>query len=322
MLKKILPCLVFLVSIHTIKAQSFTEEKVMLPTDNGELGGILMFPENTRKVPVVLIIQGSGPTDKDGNSAVLPGKNNSLRLLAESLAKAGIASLRFDKRGLGLSQSAGKAESELTFDDFIQDARSWLAFLKADKRFKRIGVAGHSQGSLIGMQVAMDKRVSAFASIAGPSLSIGETLMTQIKSNPYNPPNVIQEAQEIIDTLEGGELVEEVPSYLQTIFRSSIQPFMISWMKYNPVDEINRLDMPILVINGSTDLQVSVEDAQRLQISNPLAKLVIIDGMNHVLKDVSANRTENMAAYSNEELPLNAEFERSIVSFFKAYLIK
>lgn len=322
MIKKIFACLVFLVFIHALKAQSFTEEQVELPTNRGALGGVLMFPEGTRKVPVVLIIQGSGPTDKDGNSAALPGKNNSLKLLAESLAEAGIASLRFDKRGLGLSQSAGKAESELSFDDFIQDAESWLAFLKADKRFKRIGVAGHSQGSLIGMQVALDKRVSAFASIAGPSLSIGETLMTQIKSNPYNPPNIIQEAQDIVDTLEKGQLVEEVPSYLKTIFRSSIQPFMISWMKYDPVDEINRLKMPILVINGSTDLQVSVEDAQRLHISNPKAKLVIIDGMNHVLKDASANRSENMATYSNAELPLNSAFEKSIVSFFKECLIK
>lgn len=322
MIDKFLLSLIFLVFMNAVNAQSFTEEQVQLPTNKGELGGVLMLPKNSRKVPVVLIIQGSGPTDKDGNSAALPGKNNSLKLLAESLADAGIASLRFDKRGLGMSMSAGKPESDLIFDDFVYDAKSWLAFLKEDKRFKRIGVAGHSQGSLIGMQVALDKKVTAFASIAGPSLSIGETLMTQIKSNPYNPPNVVQEAQEIINKLEEGELVDEVPSYLKSIFRSSIQPFMISWMKYNPVDEINRLNMPILVINGSTDLQVSVEDAQRLQISNPKAKLLIVDGMNHVLKNASANKAENMATYSNAELPLNEEFETSIVSFFKKYLIK
>ncbi|NVJ46579.1 MAG: alpha/beta hydrolase, partial [Cytophagia bacterium] len=83
---------------------------------------------------------------------------------------------------------------------------------------------------------------------------------------------------------------------------------------------IEKLEIPILVIAGSTDLQVTVEDAQRLQIANPNAELKVIDGMNHVLKNSSAETNENMASYSNPKLPLNTEFKASINSFFTKYL--
>ena len=103
-----------------------------------------MLPEGKKKqkVPVVMIIQGSGPTDKDGNSAGIPGKNNSLKMLAEALAEEGIASLRFDKRGMGLSQSAGKEEQNLSFDDFVADASQWFDYLAEQKRFTKVGIAG------------------------------------------------------------------------------------------------------------------------------------------------------------------------------------
>lgn len=300
----------------SISAQSFYEENIEIKTVNGTLGGTLTLPEGKRRMPAVLIIQGSGPTDKDGNSAMLPGKNNSLKLLSESLAKAGIASLRYDKRGMGLSSGAKVSENELTFDDFVSDADQFLQFLIKDKRFKKVGVAGHSQGSLIGMLISQKNKVKAFASIAGPSLSIDETLLMQIKANPYNPPQLVDEAKNITASLKKGVEVEEVSTYLQSVYRPSIQSFMMSWMKYDPTEEISKLDMPVLVIHGSTDLQVKIEDAQRLQISNELAEIEIIKGMNHVLKDATAKPIENNATYSDPKLPLNTEFESKIVSFF------
>lgn len=320
--------LVFITSIllcfvSSIHAQGYEEDTVFIVSKGHRLGGVIMFPEGKqKKLPVVLIIQGSGPTDKDGNSAALAGKNNSLKLLAEVFADNGIASLRFDKRGLSLSQESAMPEDELTFDDFVSDANAWLDYLISDKRFKQIGIAGHSQGSLIGMRLAQNKPVVAFASIAGPSLTIDETILAQIKANPFNPANIVKEAKEIFSKLRNGETVEKVPPYLMSVFRPSIQPFMMSWMKYDPLIEIEKLDMPILVITGSTDLQVTVEDAQRLQIANPKAELKVIDGMNHVLKNSSAMANENVASYSNPDLPLNLEFEAAISSFFKANLRK
>lgn len=321
MSRLVLITLLFLGLAHFMHAQSYAEDTVFINADGNKLGGVIMFPEGKQKrLPVVLIIQGSGPTDKDGNSAALAGKNNSLKLLAETLADNGIASLRFDKRGLGLSQESAMPEEQLTFDDFVSDANAWLAFLNNDKRFRRIGIAGHSQGSLIGMRLSQNNAVSAFASISGPSLTIDETIMTQIKSNPFNPANIVKEAKDIFARLRQGEAVENIPPYLMSVFRPSIQPFMRSWMKYDPLVEIEKLDMPILVIAGSTDLQVTVEDAQRLQIANPNATLKVIDGMNHVLKNSSAEANENTASYSNPNLPLNEEFQQAISSFFKTYL--
>ena len=308
-------CILFVST--ALKSQNFREEEVFLNSGQGDLGGVILFPEShNKKLPVVLIIQGSGPTDKDGNSAALAGKNNALKLLAEALAANGIASLRYDKRGIGMSRKAGKSEETLTFDDFINDASLFLDYLIEDKRFKKIGIAGHSQGSLVGMKIAQGKKVKAFASIAGPSLSIDETLKEQLKANPYNPPKLLEEANSILASLKSGEQVPDVSPFLQTVFRPSVQPFMISWMQYDPTDEISKLDMPILVINGSTDLQVSVADAQRLHISNPKAELVIVNGMNHVLKDSSAQPMENNATYSNPDLPLNAKFRKSVCDFF------
>lgn len=308
-------CFILVLSTESL-SQSFFEEPLYIKTETGDLGGILSIPDGCKRCPAVLIIQGSGPTDKDGNSAVLKGKNNSLKLLSESLNEAGIATLRYDKRGVGMSSRALIAEKDLLFDQFVKDADLFLERLFLDKRFRKIGVAGHSQGSLIGMLISQKRKVKAFASVAGPSFSIDETLLTQIKANPYNPPQLLEEAENITASLKNGIEVQEVSPYLQSIYRPSIQPFMMSWMKYDPTEEISKLKCAIMVINGSTDLQIHVEDAKSLKASNEKAQLVIIKGMNHVLKDAPANAIESNASYTNPDLPLNPEFKEKITSFF------
>ncbi|MBO3697041.1 S9 family peptidase [Roseivirga sp. E12] len=312
----------FIISSSVCSAQSFQEEEVILPVENGNLGGVIMMPEGKKKqkFPAVLIIQGSGPTDKDGNSAGVSGKNNSLKMLAEALAEQGIASLRFDKRGMGLSQSAGKQEQNLIFDDFVSDAGLWFDYLTKQKRFTKIGIAGHSQGSLIGMLVAQNKPTAVFVSIAGPSLNIGETIMGQLKSNPANPPAIIDEAKNIMDELKKGNKVADIPSYYASLFRPSIQPFMSSWLKYDPQEEFKKLSVPSMVVNGTTDIQVTMDDANRLKSANPDARMIIIDGMNHVLKNAPAERSANIATYSNPDLPLNPDFKLVVTSFFKEHL--
>jgi len=313
--------LLFALTFSVSNAQSFREEEVILPVENGNLGGVIMMPEGKKrqKFPIVLIIQGSGPTDKDGNSAGA-GKNNSLKMLAEALAEQGIASLRFDKRGMGLSQSAGKQEQNLVFDDFVSDAGLWFDYLAKQKRFTKVGIAGHSQGSLIGMLVAQEKPAANFVSIAGPSLGIGETIMGQLKSNPANPPAVIDQAKNIMDELKKGNKVSDIPSYFASLFRPSIQPFMSSWLKYDPQEEFKKLSIPTMVVNGTTDIQVSMDDANRLKTAKPDTRMIIIDGMNHVLKNAPKERNANIATYSNPDLPLNPDFKLVVTSFFKEHL--
>lgn len=322
MKNSILICLLLLGSISFSNAQSYQEEEVTLAVENGNLGGLIMLPEGKKrqKIPVVLIIQGSGPTDKDGNSAGIQGKNNSLKMLAEALAESGVASLRFDKRGMGLSQSAGKQEQNLIFDDFVTDASLWFDYLAKQKRFTSIGIAGHSQGSLIGMLVAQEKSATAFVSIAGASLSIGETIMGQLKANPANPPAIIDEAKGIMDELKKGNKVSTIPPYFASLFRPSIQPFMSSWLKYDPQEEFKKLSIPSMVMNGTTDIQVSIEDANRLKAAQPDAQIIILDGMNHVLKNAPDERSANIATYGNPDLPLHNSFKSIITSFFKDQL--
>src|SRR5690606_11236335 len=117
--------------------------------------------------PVVLIIAGSGPTDRDGNSPLLPGQNNSLRLLAEGLAQRGIATLRYDKRGIAESANAELREADLRFNTYVDDAAALLSRLHDDARFSRVSVVGHSEGALIAVMAAQKAAVDAIVSIAG-----------------------------------------------------------------------------------------------------------------------------------------------------------
>src|SRR5262249_19557543 len=143
------------------------EQPIALTTSTGAISGTLVMPAATGKVPVVLIIAGSGPTDRNGNSPALPGRNNSYKMLAEALAADGVASVRYDKRGIAESKAAAAREADLRFEMYVDDAAAWVNQLRADPRFSRVIVAGHSEGSLIGMLAAANAKADAFVSIAG-----------------------------------------------------------------------------------------------------------------------------------------------------------
>lgn len=307
----------FLLVVATLPcfAQSdsiFSESPLLLHTATGDIAGTLTYPIGLKKMPVALIHAGSGPTDRDGNNPVM--QNNSLRMLAHALAQAGIASLRFDKRGLGESKGAAIAEADLRFEDLVQDAAGWLDLLAKDPRFSQRFLIGHSEGSLIGMMAAAG-RADAFVSLAGPGRPAAQVLKEQFAAQP---PMVRDAANGILDSLEAGHAVRQVPPYLVSIFRPSIQPYISSWFKYDPAKELAKLTIPILVVQGTSDIQVSVDDARRLHNGNPTARLQLMDGMNHVLKSYAGNnRQENLATYSKPQLPLHPELVTAIVAFFR-----
>jgi pimeloyl-ACP methyl ester carboxylesterase len=288
------------------------EEAVKVETPTGNLYGTLLFPQTKRKVPVVLIISGSGPTDRNGNSPVFKGPNNSLKLLAEGLAAHGIASLRYDKRGIGETgkemlldaQKANKLpnEADLRFDAYIDDAVLWGRKLRNDKRFSSVTIAGHSEGSLIGIVAARRIRADRFVSIAGAGRPAQQILLEQLKLQLT--PELLKQTEEILNQLAVGQTVASVPSALNALFRPSIQPYMISWLRYDPTKEIAVLTAPALIVQGTTDAQVSVDDAKRLATAKSTAKLLIIEGMNHVLKQVSGYGQKQVASYSDPTLPV------------------
>lgn len=212
------------------------ERSVVLNTSTGALKGKMVTPNQESGYPVVLIIPGSGPTDMDGNSAALPGKNNSLKYLAEGLAGKGIASLRYDKRGIASSASAGKDEYSMRFEDGIKDARGRIDYLSRDKRISGIYVLGHSEGALVGMAASVDNpKVKGYISVAGAGRPAYEIVEEQMAGQP----EVIRDMVKSINaSLKEGKLVPDVPIGLQSLFRSSVQPYMISWYTYNPQEII------------------------------------------------------------------------------------
>lgn len=311
-LKTLLFCC--LLSVHTFAATDTLKQSkpIVLETKTGRIRGTIVIPESKAPVPIVLIISGSGPTDRDGNNTYM--KNNSLKMLAEELLKNNIASVRYDKRGIAESADAGPAEKDLRFDNYVDDAAAWISLLKADKRFSKVIVAGHSEGSLIGMIAAKKAGADAFISIAGAGHSADVILKEQLKSQPES---VTRLCYPIIDTLKKGKTTDSVPQMLYMLFRPSVQPYMISWFKYDPQAEIAKLTIPVLILQGTTDIQVSEDDAKALFNANKKAEYHLIPGMNHVLKEAEADRQKNMATYSNPELPVKEELVRDIAEFVK-----
>lgn len=291
------------------------ETPITLDTPTGQLAGTLELPVGADKPRVALLIAGSGPTDRDGNSSMIPGRNDSLKLLAAGLADAGIATVRYDKRGIGGSHAAGSAESALRFEMFVDDAAAWIARLKADPRFASVAVIGHSEGSLIGMLAARQADAAAFVSIAG--IADGASTLMRKQLEGKLPPELEKESERILLSLESGAIVDPVPPALATLFRPSVQPYLISWFKYVPAQRIAELTMPVLVVQGNTDIQVDVVQANRLHGARPGAKLAIIPGMNHVFKHVRAVPELQVASYGDPSLPVSPLLVKSIADFLQ-----
>ena len=193
----------------------------------------------------------------------------------------------------------------------MSDVKQWIALLKKDKRFTRIIIAGHSEGSLIGMCAA--EEADKFISISGA----GEPIATTLKKQLEKQPDTIKHLSNIIiDSLSNGHEVKNVPLLLFSLFRPSVQPYMISWFKYNPVAEIAKLKIPVLIIQGDKDLQVSEENAHKLHEAYPRSKLAVLQNMNHVLKTVSDEK-DNYKSYKDADRPLHPELIDKIVSFIK-----
>ncbi|MCH1921503.1 lysophospholipase [Shewanella sp. A3A] len=308
-MKTLIATALFIASSSALASPSETE--VTLATTTGALTGSLIKADNDQGT-VALIIAGSGPTDRNGNNAQM--QNNSLQLLAEGLATQGISSLRYDKRGVAASLDAGPSETDLRFSTYVDDAVLWLDYLRQQQHFKKLVIIGHSEGSLVGILAAQQTPVSKLVSIAGVGDSAAKIIRVQLEAQPEV---VKQQASPILAKLEQGETVAEVPTMLNALFRPSVQPYLISWFQYDPAKEIAKLQLPLLVLQGSHDIQVDVQQATLLADANPRAQKVIIDGMNHILKLAPQDRQANIQTYNNPELPLADKVVSTISEFIK-----
>ena len=312
-MKSLLVLFVLLFAPQLLRAEPAT-----LQTPSGVLYGTLELPRCpcNKAVPVALFIAGSGATDRNGNTLALGGANNSLQYLAEGLAARGIASLRTDKRGVGQSAKAAVNESELRFNTYIDDAVLWARQLRRDKRFSTLTIVGHSEGSLIAMIAARQMHADAFVSIAGIGRPAGQVLLEQLK--PQLTPELQKQAQEIVLSLTQGKTVAPIPPVLNSLFRPSVQPYLISWFQLDAAQEIRKLSVPVLIVQGTTDIQVKVEDAKLLLAAQPKAKLLVIDGMNHVFKAVSGDRAAQISSYADATLPVVSRLVEATSQFIQS----
>lgn len=292
---------------HTI-----AQRPISLTTEQGSLHGTLLRPQSERPLPVALLIAGSGPTDRDGNNPD-GGHNDSLKRLAQALAKHGIASVRYDKRGVAASRAATPDERDLTVEQYVADAAAWGQLLKADSDYSRLILIGHSEGALIASLAAPAADADALISIAGSSRPIDQVLREQLHYRL--PPKLLAHSNRLLDSLLSGQPSDTVPDELQVLFRPSVQPYLISLFRHDPSEAFARLRIPALIVQGSHDIQVGVADAEALKAAKPDAQLAIIAGMNHVLRIVAPDFRAQLASYDNPRLPLARLLTERIVSF-------
>lgn len=294
-------------------APEVTYEELVIPvSDSGELKVALQMPtEVSGPVPVAIIIAGSGATTKDGNSAA--GENNSYKMLAENMAAKGLATIRYDKRGIGENTGLMAKEEDLTLNTYAQDVESIIKEMKADSRFSTVHLIGHSEGSLVGMVAATTTKVDSVISLAGAGRPIDDILVEQLTAQL--PEDLLNESKKILTSLKKGEQVKSVPESLASLFRPSVQPYLISWLQYDPAEVLKALDVETLIIQGKNDVQVKVTDAERLSAAKPSAQVLYFDKMNHVLKDAPTDLAGNMATYANPTLPLTEGLVDEISAF-------
>jgi pimeloyl-ACP methyl ester carboxylesterase len=301
------------------RAEKISARPIQLETKAGKIDGTLDLPAGAGPFPVVIIITGSGPIDRDGNA---PGvKNDSLKQLGQGLAGKGIAALRYDRPGVGKSAAIGPKEVDYRFEMLVEDVVGWIKLLRKDTRFSHVGVVGHSQGSLVGMIAARQGKADAFVALAGCGRPTAEVLRWQFGKNL--PTRALKDrGNQVIDELVAGRTVADIPKGLEDI-RPSVQPFLISLFKYDPAREIARLEVPVMIVQGTTDLQTPVEEAKILAKAKKDAQLCIIESMNHTLKKTTATSAFwQWSAYNDPSIPLAPMLVENVSAFLTKSLAR
>lgn len=278
----------------------------------GALAGTLLSAND--RDPVVLIVPGSGPTDRDGNSP-MGVATDAYRLLAEALAEEHIATVRIDKRGMFGSAGAGDPNA-VTRADYVADIHAWIDAIREARGSDCVFLLGHSEGALM-VSLAAEGRedVCGLILVAGMGRRMGEVIREQLTVNPANAP-LLDQAMAALAELEAGRQVDVSAMHpaLVPLFAPQVQDYLIATLTLDPVEAVNRANKETLIVQGKTDLQVSVEDARLLNRARK-TKLQLIDGMNHVLKEAPADRAANLATYADPSLPLAPKLVRRIEDF-------
>lgn len=291
--------------------------EVTVPGPQGPLAGTLLDPG--KDTPAILIIPGSGPTDRDGNNP-LGVKGGVYRQLAEALAAMGVATLRIDKRGMFGSKGAIADANDVTIAAYAADAHVWVDMLRKRTGRSCVWLLGHSEGALVALQAAQDSAgICGLILVSGAGRPLGEVIRAQLRANPANAP-LLPQGEAALDQLEAGQRVPAatLPAPLQSLFNERVQGYLIDMFRHDPAKLIAAVKLPVLIVQGDRDIQVSVADAELLKAVQPAATLKLMPGINHVLKPVaSEDRAANVATYGNADLAISPVVPETIAAFVR-----
>ncbi len=309
-----------LTSAFAAPAHPASEREITAPGPNGPLGGTLAQADGENS-PIVLIIPGSGPTDRNGNGP--SGLNtDTYRMIADGLRSSGVSSLRIDKRGLFGSRSATDNPDMVSLDIYGEDVRSWISVISQTIGAPCVWLLGHSEGGLVALNhaAAFPDGICGLLLAAVPGRPLADVLRDQLAQNPANAP-ILGQAHRAISALEAGRRlsVADLHPALQALFRPGVQDFWIDLFSFNAPDALRTYGGPVLILQGTNDVQVGLTDSDALLSANGSAERVLLENANHVLKDVrSADYFENLRTYANPEIPLHPAVVKAIVEFIKA----
>ncbi|UUR07195.1 alpha/beta hydrolase [Sphingomonas glaciei] len=278
------------------------------------LAGTLLKPVGKSRAAMI-IIPGSGPTDRDGNSPA-GIKAAPYRKLAEALAERGVATVRIDKRGMFGSAAAGNP-NEATFSAYDADTRAWVESARKATGQRCVWVAGHSEGGLVAMRAANAPDVCGAVLLTTPGEKLGDTIRKQLRANPalapYLPP-----AERALGELEAGRKVSIdgiLPALGQSLFNPAVQGFMIELLAQDPSKLAAAIKRPLLIVQGGHDVQVGLANGDVLKKAAPRASYALFPAMNHVLSDAPAERAANLATYAEADRPLTAGLADRVAAF-------
>jgi pimeloyl-ACP methyl ester carboxylesterase len=300
----------------TFTAEAQVSRDVTVAGPSGVLAGSWI--EAPSGGPVVVIIPGSGPTDRNGNNP-LGVAGGAYQRLAEALAERGVGSVRIDKRGTFASAAAAVDPNAVRTTDYAEDVRAWMAEARRLSGADCVWVLGHSEGGLVGTLAVLEAADSCgLILLSAPGRRLSVVMREQIASNPANAP-LLPQVDAIIASLEAGEApnLTGVHPGLAGLFNPVLNTYFQSLFSHDPAEALARYVGPVLVVQGETDLQVRISDAERLAAAKGLQP-VIIAGMNHVLRDAPADPVANAATYALTEAELSPGLVEAIAGFITA----
>lgn len=276
-------------------------------------------PQAGGHAPIMLFIPGSGPTSRDGNNPMGVAGSPYGKLM-EALALEGISTVAVDKRGQFGSGAATFGPGGPTIAAYAADMKAWIAQIRSETGVSCVWLSGHSEGVLVALVTAQDATdICGLVLISGPGRRLSDVIREQIRSNPANPPEILTQSETALVALEAGRTVNSSGFHpaLAPLFAPQVQPFLISMFSYDPAALMKTYKGPVLVVQGTTDIQVTVEDARRLAGGRSGVELELIEGMNHVLRPAPADRAANAATYADANAPLMPGVAAKIANFIK-----